>query len=504
MKGFVFIYGSEIVLRFISTGAFSDLAKRHDLTYVALRSSSLLKEGGVDKQLSSDVQKLEWIPFYPGRFDRWCELFDISCVLYQDRSSSFQVRYQEQSRKDPERYARLMKFARPGVYEKNRAAVEKDMGVHPDLLALTLRERPDFFVLPSALLDYGTDDVLQIADKLSIPTAMLVAGWDNLSSKGSIFHQPTVMGVWGEQSRRHAVEIQGTPPDRVHVIGASHYEDFHAKDNIDRAKLRAALGVPGNGRLILFAGTFRLFDETELLRELDQAIDSGAMPPMHVLYRPHPWRAKRQSEDDFFSYAWHHVTMDPGMVSAYQAAKNGGDSAAPDDFVFRLKHLVEIYRSVDAVVSPMSTILLEALLFGLPTMAVAFSDGKHSWSADKVSQMYHFKELYQVPGMMTCRDRGDFFPMLQKLVSLSTDKSLGATLCESTQQFVYRDSHSYAERVAELVDCMLAGAGSGPTYDTVKIKPGKTFSPTSLERAWSRTRTGLGKMKRLLKGRRTV
>ena len=214
MKGFVFIYGSEIVMRFVATGAFHDLAKKYDLTYVALRTLAQMKEGGVDDAISSMLGQVKWIPFHQGRFSRNAELFDISCIHYRNRSRSFQVRYEEQARLDPERIGRLEKLAESGVFEKYRAQVEEEMGLHPDILALTLRERPDFYVLPSALLDYLTDDVLQIADTVSIPTLMLVAGWDNLSSKGLIRHQPTLMGVWGDQSRQHAIEMQGTPPER--------------------------------------------------------------------------------------------------------------------------------------------------------------------------------------------------------------------------------------------------------------------------------------------------
>ncbi len=498
MKGIVFVYGSEIVLRFVSTGAFRMLEAEHQITYVVLRSSTPGKDGGVDASLLSGQNRVEWVPFYPDRFERWIELFDISCLRYRDRSTSFQVRCEEHFGHSPARTARLEPYARPETYEAHRRAAEADMGLHPDLLALTLRERPDFFVLPSALLDYFTDDVLQIADALRVPTLMLVAGWDNLSSKGLLHHQPTAMGVWGEQSRRHAQEVQGTPPGTVHLIGAPQYEDFRPDPTADRAAVRQSLGVPPDRPLALFAGTLRLFDETALLRELDLAIEEERIPAMHVLYRPHPWRVSRASEADFFAHEWRHITMDCEMAGAYRAAKGGDAVATPDNFLFRMHHLVQIYRAADLVVSPMSTILLEALLFGLPTMAVAFGDGKHSWSADKVSRMYHFKELYDVPGVVVCRDRSEFFPSLQKLLGHGGDPVFSRQLRESTGQFVYRDGRSYAERVAELARVMLAGVEGAPLYDTAVVHPGKTFQPTVLERARRKVRAAAARASRLV------
>lgn len=474
MKGFVFIYGSEIFWRFVQTGAFTVLEEHHDIVYVVLQSSKMVAKGKRAGGLIDDLRKIEWIPFYPERFRLWVELFDVSCIRFRDRSSSFEVRIQESNPSPTLRGARLGKLARPEVYDRYRRAVEQDMGLHPDILSLTMRERPDFFVLPSALLDYITDDVLQIAETLSVPTILLVAGWDNLSSKGLIYHHPTFVGVWGEQSKRHAVQIQCLDPERVHIVGAPHYEGFHIDPNTDRSALRAELGVPPEGKLILFAGTLRLFDETELLQKTDQAIDSGKLP-VHVLYRPHPWRNNRQSEGNFFDFDWRHVSMDPAMADTYRFGKENKTSASPNEFLFHLSHLNKIYQSVDAVISPMSTILLEAMLFGLPIMAVAFGDGKHSWSADKVSRMCHFNELYQVPGIITCRNREEFFSQLENLIARIGDKASGESLCQSTQQFVYRDGRSYAVRVAELADRMLVNASNRPFYDSVNAEPGKRY-----------------------------
>ena len=82
MKGFIFIYGKEIFLRFLSTNAFRELNKQHQLVYVAMKSSSLTKQGGVDESLEAvGLPKLEWMPFYPGRFAKWLELFDTSCAV---------------------------------------------------------------------------------------------------------------------------------------------------------------------------------------------------------------------------------------------------------------------------------------------------------------------------------------------------------------------------------------------------------------------------------------
>lgn len=475
MKGFVFVSGRESVLRFLASDAFAALEAGHELIYV-VQPSDLLTVPLLRELLGERPRRVEWVAYHPGRFRRWRDLFDVSCALYQDRSPSFRVRYRELTREDPQRYARLEKLVRPGVYERHREAVEERMGLHPEILSVTLRERPDFFVLPSALLDAVTDDVLQIAAKLSIPTLLLVAGWDNPSSKGLVYHHPTLMGVWGEQSLRHAVEVQGLDPDRVHVVGAPHYERYRASDNAERHRLRASWGATEGETLALFGGTLRLFDETQLLREVDEAIEFGALPSMRVIYRPHPYRDSRSSEDSYFDHAWRHVILDPDMEKAYRATKERRiQPLDPRSFLGRLHHLTELYRTVDVLICPMSTILLEAMLFGVPVMAVAFGDGKHSWSADKASRMLHFQELYEVPGIIVCRDRSSFFADVRRLVDGVGNRELGESLRASTRYFVYQDGRSYAERLASLVDVMLSRAEPAPAYGRVSVRAGRRF-----------------------------
>ena len=494
MKGFVCLFGSDAVWRFMTNRVFAPLETRHEVTYVALRWGELMTQASRNGDLESDGRKVVWLPGYSHRNKRWNELFNISCITHQDRSSSFAVRVEEQARQDPSTFARLERLARPGRYEQYRRIMEHRLGAHPELLELTRRERPDFFVLPSKLQDGLTHDALQLADQLKIPTLMLVSTWDNLSSKGLLFHRPTVIGCLGEQSRRHAIDVQGMEPHQVCVVGAPQYERFRDPPPIDRAAVRASLGVPPMVPLILFAGALRPFDETDVLQTVDQAIEDGTLPSLHLLYRPHPWRSAREQEANFFDVVWRHVTMDPQLAAFYRMTKEQRRRFTTDNLLFELAHLLQVYQVVDAVISPMSTVLLEAMLVGVPTMAVAFGDGKHSWSPEKVSRMLHFKEFYEVPDLILCQRRDDFEGAVCRLVAQIGDEPLRNRLREQSRYFLYQDQRSYGERVLEALELMLARVESTPEYDSVRLRPGSRFAIEE----WMSPRAIQDAMKRLL------
>jgi hypothetical protein len=497
MKGLVFVDDSELGMRFAVASAFVELSRRHSIQVVVVRTPPGSDQVGA--RYAQDGLKTIDIPQYEGRWLRWSELFDISCVRFRALSPSFDERAKsfETNRK---RYARLQRFAQPALYDARRARVEREMGFHPEMLRLVLREKPDFFVIPSVLLDQHTDDAMLVARAFRIPTAVLVSGWDNASSKGLLYHQPSVIGVWGEQSRKHVIDIQRVPAERVHVIGAPHYESFKQKVSEAPDALRTRWGLPSGVPILLFAGTFRPFDETALLMELDERIESGQLQPLHVLYRPHPWRQRRDGEKNFLDCRWRHATLDPSLRDSYQRREL--TQASPSEsanFMSRMTHLRELYALSSAVVTPMSSVLLESMIAGLPVLAIAFGDGRHAWSADRVSRMLHFRELYELDEVFVARERADFFPALERLLANVGDIAHSARLRQAAQFFHAQDAEPYAAKVARLVDQMVA-TEPPPRYDNTSVRAGKTYrAETSFERSvpYRTARRALNRLRRL-------
>jgi hypothetical protein len=226
----------------------------------------------------------------------------------------------------------------------------------------------------------------------------------------------------------------------------------------------------------LFGGAFRALDETELLVELEQAIVDGRLPPAHILYRPHPIRAPREGEEDFLARTWRHVTMDPEAVEGYRLGKTGTEKL-PTNYLDRMEYLQQLYRIVDAVVCPMSTLLLEALLCGVPSIASAFGDGRHTFGVDRASRMLHFKELYEVPGLIVCRAREELVPKTAALIARIGDVELSESLKRSTEIMVGKDARPYGHRIASLVEDMMNAQTTKPAY-AEDWRPGPRFEPT--------------------------
>lgn len=483
-KGLVFVSGGDEVQRFIYSGAFAEISAEFDLKYVFLSENGSPMIKFDIKGLSPD--QILYIPFSWDRFAKWVRLFDMSTLKFQNLSPSFAIRYKAKkatscrfvrprlplsplrlpaylrelrkalaaSSQNRRYFSGLERELETGSYEQFRSRLLEEIGAHPQIGELFVKEEPDFLVMPSSLVDLVTNDVLREAQRKSIPSLVLQSGWDNVSSKGMIYFQPTLLGVWGEQSKKHAMAIQGVAEDRVICMGSPHYEVFRQPPApAGRSRLMERLHSPPEKSLILFGGSFRQFDETALLRKLDEAIEAKGMN-VHILYRPHPWRALR-TEDDFFQHRWAHVTMDPEIVQAYRKGKDERCQVSSNDFVFSMDYLRDALTTVDAVISPMSTLILESMISGRPVLAVAFNDGVHYWSADQTSEMTHFKELKNVEGVTWCRSPEEVVRNMPGLLESSRSEGLRQSLGKSTEYFVRLGNETYGQRLLSTVRSML-------------------------------------------------
>ena len=443
MKCFVFVSHVVNFQRFVLSESLNELMKHAEVEFVVVDEnegeSVLLTE--MRRYLEAHPHPLHTLPTDPAREKYWNFLFRLGRFAYESRSDSFKIRnsFKVNDYVEAQFSIILARFTFPEVVQ----ALGAKMGFQRDLLELVDEHRPDCFLLPSALSEATTHDVLQLSQALGIPTLLAVLGWDNVSSKGIIFNQPTHYAVWGGQMRDFAVNIQEANPDDISIIGAPHYDPyFYYQPQQD---LRQHWGISPETKTIVFGGISRGMDEVSLLQRLDDAIEQHLLPPCKIIYRPHPYRSQRE---DFHSIAWKHVIFDESMRENYT------NTAFQ---LYDIQRLADLYHAVDGLISPMSTVLLESLLFEVPILAVAFSHGKHDWSADKFSQSTHFQEFLQMEGVLITRDANTWIDDVRRLIERSNDSEGGKRLKEASKRFVHHSqTDTYAQRLWHVMKRMLS------------------------------------------------
>jgi hypothetical protein len=135
-------------------------------------------------------------------------------------------------------------------------------------------------------------DYQKAAQALGVPTAVLIASWDNLTMKGTFQVKPEWVLVWNEMQVAEAERYHFVPRARVIPVGAPVFDDvFERHWLVDRREFCEQAGLdPARPYFVYAVSSNRMRgDETQivthLMRELRCAPDGQAV---QLLVRPHP------------------------------------------------------------------------------------------------------------------------------------------------------------------------------------------------------------------------
>jgi len=339
----------------------------------------------------------------------------------------------------------------PGIYWRQIKKLKRELKEVPatDLTQLIQKEKPDVIIHPSTFDGYFINDIINEGRKFGIPSLLLMNSWDNPSIKRSVIAKPDYVGVWGEQTRTHAVRFMGVDPDRVKIVGAAQFEVYREDTTYTKRELLSEHCFSQDTKVLLFASSSKRGNDFLHLVWLEEAIEEGVLPDWRVLYRPHPYGLPSNIAQKILNKDWKYVRVDCAMKKFMEdLVKSEPDRLFMADY----RRTRDLLRTVDAVVSPLSTILIEAAIQGLPVMAFSPREepGSAVWKSNK--KLVHFDLIRQSKLILTAFCYADFLPNIQKLCSLVEDEEHAAKLREFSKRCVEFREGGYSNAVTELID----------------------------------------------------
>ena len=188
--------------------------------------------------------------------------------------------------------------------------LERLLPVNQSMRGFLNELRPDLVVVSPLVIIGGSGvqetEVIKAGRALGIPTAVGVASWDHLTSKGLIRLVPDAVLVWNDIQADEAERLHRIPRDRIVVTGAQSFDrwfDRPRPDAID-AFLRN-LGIDGNRRVLLLVGSSRNMapgdSEVQFTRRWIAALRASHDPQVRnafVIIRPHPGNTEPWRDPD--------------------------------------------------------------------------------------------------------------------------------------------------------------------------------------------------------------
>jgi hypothetical protein len=265
--------------------------------------------------------------------------------------------------------------------------LERVVPTAPGIEAFLREQRPDL-LLVTPLIELGSQqvDYVKAARALGIRSALCVASWDNLTSKGLVRVLPDHVVVWNEAQKREAAALHGVPADRVRVTGAQLFDRwFTTTPSRSREEFCATVGLDPAKPFLLYVGSsvFIAPDEVPFAERWLATLRGAADPAVAdvgALVRPHPANARQWRAFDVS--AFENTALWPPI---------GTDPTSPG---FKEDYFDSLYYSA-GVVGINTSAQIEASIIGRPVFTVRAPEFAHAQDGT-----LHFKHLVQDGGVV--------------------------------------------------------------------------------------------------------
>jgi hypothetical protein len=291
--------------------------------------------------------------------------------------------------------------------------IERAIPTGAALDAFVSEHNPDL-LLVTPLVELGSQqvDYVKSARRLGVRSALCVASWDNLTSKGLIRVIPDHVIVWNESQKTEAVTMHGVAPERVSVTGAQLFDRWFAdRPSRSREEFCRMVGVDPSRPFVLYVGssTFIAPDEVPFAERWVRCLrNSGdaSLSDVGVLIRPHPANSRQ----------WRTFEASSANVALWPPI--GTDPTAPD---FRRDYFDSLYYCA-AVVGINTSAQIEAAIVGRPVFTIRSQEFAHAQGGT-----LHFQYLVNEGGAVRVADSlEEHASQLGALLSGSPDASRDA------------------------------------------------------------------------------
>ncbi len=288
----------------------------------------------------------------------------------------------------------------------------------------------DFFISISTGKDLLADDLARNAKKKNIPYFFIPAGWDHISGKPMLVRPDKIM-VWGKQTKQLCKNIHNFKSE---IIGSFKFDIY--KKNISKIHALKKLKLDHNFKYILVCGSVVVFNEHKLINKILKYLKNKKMKKYRIIYKPHPFAMKRIF-DEKINFA------SPNKVIFSHKIKKE----------FKLEDYPYLLKSMEGIITPYSTMIVESLYNKVPCMAVGYTEKNQygfDWRLHTVVAP-HLKILKNKKFIINCLDENMFTKKFEEFLKVTSNKKLNLPMKKFTDQIVYTSDKTFNHRIIEKI-----------------------------------------------------
>ena len=450
MKILIFLETDVTIRHFILSNSFRLLNQKHEVVYIFPDNHKRLGNINLSKLDLGKSRRIKLLPNLK-RLSLWRIRFYVEKLIVKKnipKEVTLQWRKDFKSFNPLKGYLLYRFFGIPIVFQVFTFIVNYLIKKTPftELERIINYENPDVIIHPSVLEGLYINDLVEIGSRNKIATLLIMNSWDNPISKRAVVSNDFWLLVWGKQTRNHALKYMGISENKVIEFGSAQFDIYNKKPEESREKFLKKYNLGKDEIVILYAGSSKSTNEFQHILNIENAIDSNLLPNVKIIYRPHPWGNCGFKGERFKNHKFKHTKYDKSMINYI----NRDFKKERSKYITNYKDTRDLLFAVDAVISPLSTIIIEAMLLGKPPLCFLpiDEDAKHF---QMVHESPHFVEFLNDESVLVARGHNEFIQSLCKLINRIQDKSFSQKIKKSSEFYISKFEKPFDQRLAELI-----------------------------------------------------
>lgn len=448
LKIAIFVDHDIMIRHFIHSQVFSKLSKKHDVDYVfppvghkrvTLDPSHHIKNSTILRIPTDSLRRSIWlrrkhVEVMRGGFNKYA----------RDSRKTYRL----VTPKKVEIFHAIL--ALPIIFEIYKLWTNYRSKSNPNLhlKKLIKKKKYDIFINPGIPNGLFINDLLVESKKEKIPLIFIMNSWDNPLFGRLGPGNPDLFLAWGPQTVKFAQKYMALPKEKIKDFGSAQFDIYRKKQKISKAEFLEINKISSTKKIILYAGGSLGTNEYEHLKLLENEIDKGNYKDSLILYRPHPWGGGGNQGDKIFEEKWKHVQIEDTMKQYLEGIKKKGYHLTFPDYSDT--HVVLSY--CDCVISPLSTILIEAAMHGKPVICFIPLEDIEARHFQTVHSLPHFREFQNENNVILAKSRDELKSKLQILFEKTEDKNFSKKMKLMSTKYVSSFKTSYADRLLTLIE----------------------------------------------------
>lgn len=322
-----------------------------------------------------------------------------------------------------------------------RYLYEKFIPINDDLDFFLNKINPDLIIYPTASDTVCKYDLMRLTKNKKIKILCLIDNWDNISSKSVVTQDNFYYGVWGQQSKDHAMSIQGIKKNKIFIIGTPRFESYFGQKN-------RKINNNFNYKYILFLeSSCRYLSETELVPLINAILEKNKQfKDLKLIYRPHPWR---QASQLINFQGLNKIVLDPQLSSLYKKKKLGLNFQ-PD-----LAYYPSLIRNAEFVISGPTTMVIESLILNKLTLLLNFEDKNDFYNPKSaIENFQHFDGIKKIK-LIKLNNHKDKLENDMLNCFFYSKQIKNVSVSKQIKYYLYNDLRTYNLRLKKVINKIL-------------------------------------------------